>query len=378
MTVSDKLPDEGYRLNVTADGASVEASSTSGLYFAFQSLKKMLPPNVMAGVADKAVTEYVLPVVSISDKPRFPYRGFMLDVSRHFFTIDEVKRMLDVMSYYKLNRFHWHLTDDQGWRIEMPQYPRLTTVGATAPNSRFTDMNSKSQYWINHPYGPYFYTQDELREVVAYAKERHIEVIPEVDMPGHFCAAMAAYPEFSCNPGGSHSVWDDGGISSDVLNVANPAAVQFAKDVLTTLMDIFPYPSIHIGGDECPTSAWENNAECKDLYKRIGAKSWRELQSNFIMELNDHVKASGRTLSMWDESISASGADTEKVKQTDAFIYCWTVGTADAAAKLGTSLGLRCIYTPWGPYYINRRQNQADPPGAGDGTDDVRATYLRT
>ena len=228
---------EGYVVNVTDGGVEVKASTATGLYYAFQTIRKILPPNVMAGVADDRITRYALPLVSISDEPRYGYRGFMLDVSRHFFTVEEVKRMINVMSMYKMNRFHWHLSDDQGWRVEIKKYPRLTTVGSIAPNSRFTSM-TEGQYWINKPYGPYFYTREELKEVVAYAKERHIEIIPEIDMPGHFCAAMAAYPEFSCNPGGSHVVWSDGGISSDVMNVANPQAVQFAKDILEELMDI--------------------------------------------------------------------------------------------------------------------------------------------
>ncbi len=141
-----------------------------------------------------------------------------------------------------------------------------------------------------------------------------------------------------------------------------PALCSFAKDVLTEVMEVFPYPVVHIGGDECPTGAWEGNAECQALYSKLGMTSYRQLQSHFIKQLDEHVKASGRTLSLWDESISASGADTDMVKSTDAFIYCWTVGTADAAAKQGTALGLRCIYTPWGPYYINRRQDANDPP----------------
>ncbi len=378
VAVDSVLPAEGYTLTVTPEGASVTAATPAGLYYAFQSIRKMLPPNVMAGVRDASVSRYGLPLVSIVDEPRFEYRGFMLDVSRHFFTADEVKRMIDVMSYYKLNRFHWHLTDDQGWRIEIPQYPRLTTVGATATDCRFTDMQAGTQYWINRPYGPYFYTQDELRDVVAYAKERHIEVIPEVDLPGHCCAVMASYPEFSCDPEAEHRVWCDGVISPDVLNVANPAAVKFATDVLDVLMDIFPYPSIHVGGDECPITAWQNNEACRELYDKMGFTSYRQLQSHFISQLDSHVKAAGRTLSLWDESISSKGADTDRVKDTDAFIYCWTVGNADAAAELGTSLGLRCIYTPWGPYYINRRQDPSDPPGAGGNGgvfDHVKRTY---
>ena len=369
------LGEEGYKVNVTADGVSIEASTATGLYYAFQTIKKLLPANVMAGKADAAVTKYALPLVSINDAPRFGYRGFMLDVSRHFFTVDEVKRMLDVMSYYKMNRFHWHLSDDQGWRVEIKKYPKLTTVGSIAPNVMFTDMHTCTQYWLNKPYGPYFYTQDELRDVVAYAKERHIEIVPEIDMPGHFVAAMASYPEFSCYPNGTHTIWTTGGISSDILNVANPKAVQFAKDILSELMDIFPYETIHIGGDECPTSAWEGNAECQARYQELGLTNYRQLQSHFIKEMADFVQSKGRKLAVWNEAITAASADVQTVKSTGALVYCWT-GPEAAAAK-AAQLGLDNIYTPWGPYYINRKQGNGplDPPGAGYGTDDVKATY---
>lgn len=188
---TEEIGAEGYTLDVTAENISISANEAQGFYYAFQSIKKMLPACVMAGVRDSLVTEFSVPVVSIVDAPRFEYRGFMLDVGRHFFTVEEVKRMIDVMSYYKMNRFHWHLTEDQGWRVEIKKYPKLTTVGSIAPNCLVTDMKD-GQYWTNRPYGPYFYTQDELREVVAYAKERHIEIIPEIDMPGHFVAALCS------------------------------------------------------------------------------------------------------------------------------------------------------------------------------------------
>ena len=375
LPASSALKESGYTINVTADKVTVAAKSGLGFYYAFQSLKKMLPANVMAGVKDAKITSYALPIVSITDEPRFDYRGFMLDVSRHFFTVNEVKRMIDVMAYYKLNAFHWHLTDDQGWRVEIKKYPKLTTVGSIAPNSRFTDMYELTQYWINKPYGPYFYTQDEIKDVVAYAKERHIEVIPEVDMPGHFCAAMAAYPEFSCTPNGSHQVWSDGGISNDVLNVANPQAVQFAKDVLAELIDLFPSEYIHIGGDECPTTAWQNNAECQAEYQRLGLTNYRQLQSHFIKQMDEFVKSKGRKLAVWNESITAEGADLDILKATDATVYCWM--PADASVTKATQLGMQSIYTPWGPYYINRRQGNSenDPAGAGDGSDNVQKTY---
>ena len=310
LDASSKLKDSGYTLAVTSDKVNIQAKSATGFFYAFQSVKKLLPANVMAGKKDPLATEhaiptYTIPLVTISDEPRFDYRGFMLDVSRHFFTVDEVKRMLDVMSYYKMNAFHWHLTDDQGWRVEIKKYPKLTTVGSIAPNSLFTDLYEAKQYWINKPYGPYFYTQDEIRDVVAYAKERHITIVPEIDMPGHSSAAMASYPEYSCSPSGGHQVWSKGGISYDVINVANPAAVQFAKDVLSEIMDLFPGERIHIGGDECPVDAWKNNAECQALYKAKGFTNYRQLQSYFIQELSEFVKERGRKLAVWNEAITA-------------------------------------------------------------------------
>lgn len=369
------LSDEGYELTVSSEKVKVKAKTALGFFYAFQTVKKMLPANVMAGVSDVSVTSYTLPVVTISDEPRFEYRGFMLDVSRHFFTVDEIKRMLNVMAYYKMNRFHWHLTDDQGWRVEIKKYPKLTSVGSISPNSRFTDMYSCTQYWINQPYGPYFYTQEQIKEVVEYAKNLHIEIIPEIDMPGHFVAAMAAYPEYSCNPDNPPTIWCDGGISSDVLNVANPDAVQFVKDILQELMQLFPYETVHIGGDECPTTQWESNELCQDQYEELGLTSYRQLQSHFIKELSTFVQENGHKLAVWNEAITADGADTQIVKDAEATVYCWT--SPEAAVKKATSLGLKNIYTPWGPYYINRKQGSSsfDPPGAGTGSDDVQATY---
>ncbi len=372
---SSTLKESAYTAQVTAEGVSVTASTALGTYYACQTLKKILPANVMAGVNDAAVSTYALPVVKITDEPRFQYRGFMLDVARHFFTVNEVKRMLDVMSYYKMNRFHWHLTDDQGWRVEIKKYPLLTKVASTAPNSLITSMEDCGQYWLNKPYGPYFYTQDEIRDVVAYAKERHIEIVPEIDMPGHFSAALAAYPAYSCTPSGSHTVATSGGIYSDVLNVANAEAVQFAKDILKELMDLFPGEIIHIGGDECPVTAWQANADCQKLYNELGLTSYRQLQSHFIEQLSTFAKENGRQIAVWNEGITADGADLNIMKATGATVYCWN--PADASATKAKQLGLPNVYTVYGPYYINRKQgnSELDPPGAGNGSDDVKATY---
>lgn len=373
---AEKLGDEGYTLRVAHKDVRIAANTPAGLFYAFQSIKKMLPANVMAGVPAEAGTAYSLPLVDIRDTPRYGYRGFMLDVSRHFFDVDEIKKMLDVMSWYKLNKFHWHLSDDQGWRMQIDKYPELTGIGATAPNRRFTDMKAKKQYWSNRPYGPFFYTKDQIRNIIDYARQRHIEVIPEFDMPGHFVAALCAYPEFSCNPDARREVWADGGISTDVLNVADPAAVGFVKDILAEVAEVFPSPYIHIGGDECPTNAWQNNELCQQVYNNEKMSAWSQLQSRFVKEIGDYLISLGKQPMVWNESITAGGANTDLIKKLDATVFCWT--GADPAAELGTSLGLRCIYTPWGPYYINRRQDPNDPPGAGGNGgvfDHVKRTY---
>lgn len=369
------LDQEGYKINVTDKNVSIEAHTATGLYYAFQSIKKVLPPNVMAGVKDAGVTRYALPVLQLDDAPRYGYRGFMLDTSRHFFSVKELKRVLEVMSYYKMNRFHWHITDDHGWRVEIKKYPKLTSVGSISDNSYMVDME-EGDFWLNRPYGPHFYTQDEVREVVAYAKERHIEIIPEIDMPGHFSAAIAAYPEFSCNPDASYNVISNiGGVFNNILNVANPGAVQFAKDILTEIMDLFPGEYIHIGGDECPTTAWEHNAECIAKKKELGLKSFRELQSHFIKDMAEHLKSKGRKISVWNEAITAQGSDTKIIQETDATVYCW-VG-ADGAAAQAANLKLDHIYTPQIPWYINRKQSTdpGEPIAAGNGTDNLEKVY---
>ncbi|MDE6377387.1 MAG: family 20 glycosylhydrolase, partial [Duncaniella sp.] len=338
-----------------------------------QTIKKILPANVMAGKPGAAGAEYILPEAVIVDEPAYGYRGFMLDVSRHFFTASQIKRMLDVMSYYKLNRFHWHLTDDQGWRLPVEKYPRLTTVAATAPDILVTDMHAKRQYMAGSPYGPYSYTREELKDVVDYAARRHIEVIPEVDMPGHFVAALVAYPEFSCAPWAERQVWTHGGVSKDVLNVADSAAVEFASDVIDELAGIFPSPYIHIGGDECPTAAWETNADCRAVMEKEGLDNPRRLQSRFIRQMADRAATHGKKLYMWNEVLTSAGADSLMIKDIDASIFAWW--PADESVRKATANNIPVVYTPFGPYYINRRQSPDSPPGAGDGKDDVKRTY---
>lgn len=374
QTLYKTLGQEGYKLSVTANGIRLESATTSGFFYGLTSLKKMLPACIAAGVKDEKVVTYELPLVQITDKPRFPYRGFMLDVARHFFSVQEVKKMLDVMAIYKLNKFHFHLTEDQGWRWEVKKYPKLTKVGAVASNTYVTSMEHGA-YWTNQQYGPYFYTREDLKEIVAYAAAKHIEVIPEIDMPGHFSAAMAAYPEFSCNPDGEHRVETWGGVFTDVLNVANPKAVRFVKDILDELMSIFPSKNVHIGGDECPTTAWENNAECQAMYKKLNLTSYRQLQTHFIAEITDYLKSKGRKISVWNETVTEKGADLQLMKKTGATVYCWV--PARKGAEIANSLGLPSIYTVYGPYYINRapRKDGWMNTLPGNGSDHLKATY---
>ena len=369
---------EGYKFTCNADGVTLSANTCAGVFHAIQTLKKVLPAHVMAGVKDPSVTTYEVPCATITDSPRFSYRGFMLDVSRHFFTVEEVKRMIDIMAAYKMNVFHWHLTDDQGWRAEIKKYPKLTTVGATTANCRNTDIKYGT-FYTNEQYGPLFYTQEEMREVVKYAAERHIQVLPEVDMPGHFVAAMAAYPEYSCRPNNPPSVWILGGVSNDVLNVANDKAVQFAKDIIDELCDIFPMPYFHIGGDECPTTYWESNADCQKLFKSLGLTNYRQLQSRFINQISGHLASKGKRTVMWNESITAGGANLDQVKEYNPVIMCWNPcqGGAEKAASLGLDAIITEYHASGGGYYINRKQSNdpGEPDGAGYGDDTVQGCY---
>ncbi|MDE6303583.1 MAG: beta-N-acetylhexosaminidase [Paramuribaculum sp.] len=373
VTIDSSKGDEAYGLVVNKDNVAISAATPAGLYFALQSVKKMLPANVMAGKMAEGQVTYALPCVTIEDAPRFSFRSFMLDVSRHFYDVDQIKKMLDIMTVYKLNRFHWHLTDDQGWRLPMPKYPKLTQEGATHYNTLRTDFSQQKQWREGEgvPYGPYSYTEDEIREVVAYAKERHIEVIPEIDMPGHMVAAIHAYPEFSCNPDGSwgdnytHEVWNKGGVSKDVLDVSNPAVQQFVKDVVDQLASLFPYDYIHIGGDECPTEAWSKSASIKAFKKENRLSSDTQVQTWFTKMIAEYALENyGKKICAWNELITNSGADMRMVRALeDPIIYCWYPATTGASTAQSNKL--KHVYTPFnGGYYINRSYSGFDKVGA--------------
>ena len=373
LRLNSGLAPEAYDLQVTRERIVIEAARPAGFFYALQTLNQLLPSRaVMAGVKATDVQAWTLPVVTIKDHPRFEWRGFMLDEGRHFYGKEEIKKLLDVMAAYKLNRFHWHLTEDQGWRIEIKKYPRLTEVGAW--------RNSKVLGWgevkpDGQRYGGY-YTQKDAREIVRYAQERFIEIVPEVDIPGHSQAAVAAYPEFlSCDPQNQHEVWLWQGVSPDVINVSHPQAVQFAKDVIDELTAIFPFRYIHLGGDECPTNKWEANEACRQQLASIGSKNFRDLQINFYRQLQDHIAqkpaSEQRHLIFWNEVLHGN----TRPLGTDITIMAW-VG-ADGAAKDAAQRGMKTILSPQIPYYINRRQSNlpTEPRSQGHGTETVEAVY---
>lgn len=372
LDLNPQLPAEAYKLNVSKKQVRIEASRPAGFYYALQTLKQLMPRNVMAGVATSDHSQWSLTSVEIEDAPRFEWRGFMLDEGRHFFGKDEIKRVIDMMAIYKMNRFHWHLTEDQGWRIEIKKYPKLTETGAWRNSKVLAYGDVKPD---GERYGG-FYTQKDIKEIVAYAKKKFIEIIPEIDIPGHSQAAVAAYPEFlACDPRDKHEVWLQQGISTDVINVANPKAMQFAKEVIDELTELFPFNYIHLGGDECPTRKWQKNDECKKLLSEIGSSNFRDLQIYFYKQLKDYIATKPadqqRQLIFWNEVLHGNTS----ILGNDITIMAW-IG-ANAAAKQAAKQGMNTILSPQIPYYINRKQSKlpTEPMSQGHGTETVEAVY---
>ena len=289
---------EGYRLKCDKNGVTITGGSEVGVFYGIQTLYKSLP--ITKGTDNVAA----VPAGEVNDMPRFTYRGFMLDVGRHFYPVEYIKEVIDMLAMHNINYFHWHLTEDQGWRIEIKKYPRLTEVGSVRKR---TLIDQKTQTYDETPHSGY-YTQEEAREVVAYAAERHITVIPEIDLPGHMMAALVAYPELGCT-GGPYEMPCRWGVFDDVLCGGNEATLQFAKDVLSEIMDIFPSPYIHIGGDECPKKHWKTCAKCQAKIKELGLEDTAEhskenqLQTYFMGEVGKLINSRGRKMMGWDEML---------------------------------------------------------------------------
>ena len=353
LAVSSNVKEpECYVLTVSQKGVSIQGGSAAGVFYGIQTLRKAVKEGPIMN-----------PVV-ITDAPRFTWRGMHLDCSRHFFSIAFVKKFIDLLALHNMNRFHWHLTDDQGWRIEIKKWPKLISVGSQRTG---TIIGTNSDIDDGIPYGGY-YTQDEAREIVAYAAERHITVIPEIDMPGHMLAALASYPELGCT-GGPYQVGHYWGVYKDVLCVSNERVYQFVEDVLTEIMDIFPSEVIHIGGDETPTDKWQQCPKCQALNATFGKPTTQSeefspltsrlspLQGHFTKRVFDFLTAHHRRALGWDEILDGS--------PQDAMIMSWR-GTEPGAKAAET--GHDVVMTPTTFCYFDYQQvedTQFEPSRCG-------------
>ena len=351
---------EHYQIIVNEKDITITSSNTSGIFYGIQTLRKSLP----AGAGAK---EIEFPACIINDWPRFAYRGMHLDVSRHFFPIDSVKVYIDAMALHNLNKFHLHLTDDQGWRVEIKKYPRLTEIGAW----RSGTLIGKTMAFDTIRHGG-FYTQEELRELVKYAEDRCITIIPEIDLPGHVLAALSSYPEFGCT-GGPYEVWKQWGVSEDVICAGNEKAMQFLEDVLLEVMDIFPSEYIHIGGDEVPRDRWKECKKCQAKIKELGLKGDDKhsaedyLQSYVMSRMEQFVEDHERHIIGWDEMLEGDLAP-------NATVMSWRGSTGGyKAAKMRHNV----IMTPCDYVYFDYYQSldTDSEPEAGGGYNSVKKVY---
>jgi hexosaminidase len=294
---------ESYNLVVTPKGILLESPSPNGLFYGIQTLVQMMPP------VKQSLSEVVVPSVEIKDTPRFTWRGLHLDVGRHFMPKEFILKYLDYMAFHKLNTFHWHLTEDQGWRIEIKKFPRLTEVGSVRKETLVGHYGSNS--YDGKPSGG-FYTQEEVKEIVAYASDRFITVVPEIEMPGHALAALASYPELGCT-GGPYEVGTTWGVFDDVYCAGNAKTDTFLIDVLKEVIPLFPGEYFHIGGDECPKTRWKECPVCKQKMKEEGLKTEHELQSYFVQRMERFLNENGKKLIGWDEILEGGLAPNAAV-----------------------------------------------------------------
>lgn len=345
--------EEGYILNIASDKIEIEYTDTQGLFYATQTIRQLLPAALESNskIADLKLS---VPCCKIEDAPMFGYRGMHLDVCRHFVPLQEVKDYIDQMALLKLNVFHWHLTEDQGWRIEIKKYPRLTEIGGFRERTLKGHLFSAPRQWDNTYTGGY-YTQEEIKEVVAYAKERSITVIPEIELPGHAMAALTAYPEYSCT-GGPFEVQGTWGVFNDVY-CTKEETFNFLEDILSEVVELFPSEYIHIGGDECPKVRWKHCASCQQRMKDEGLKDEHELQSYFIQRIQKFMATKNKRIIGWDEILEGGLAP-------DATVMSWRgIEGGVAAAKHGNDV----IMTPYNYLYLDYYQSisPADPLAIG-------------
>ncbi|MDT0677187.1 beta-N-acetylhexosaminidase [Autumnicola musiva] len=321
--LKDKLGEEGYTLTIKKNGVTIAAGNQTGIFYGIQSFRQLLPPNFEF----KPQTDDIeIPAVKIADNPRFPWRSFHLDESRHFKGMKEVKKLLDQMALLKMNKFHWHLTDDQGWRIEIKKYPLLTEIGSKRKD---TQISRNSDQFTGEPHSG-FYTQEEIKEIIEYAKKRHITIVPEIEMPGHAMAAVAAYPWLG-SLGTTKEVATIFGKMDDSFNISDPKVINFLKNVLDEVMALFPGEVIHIGGDEVNFEPWKNSESIQAFMKKEGLKSPVDLQIYFTNQISNYVDKAGKRMMGWNEIMGDDihkehGADIGEVEQKlaeSAIVHFW-------------------------------------------------------
>ena len=348
--------EEGYRISVTYDAVVISGKTPAGVFYGIQSLRQLLPVDIEQ--AENPIAELTIPAVEITDNPRYPYRGMHLDVGRHFFPVENVKTYLDLIAMHKMNTFHWHLTEDQGWRIDIKKYPRLTEVGGFRKGTAIGLAGTRNAPYTydDVEYGG-FYTQEEIKEVVAYAAARHITVIPEIELPGHSSAALAAYPQFG-NTGGPYEVAKRWGIFKETY-APTEETFAFLEDVLTEVMELFPSEFIHIGGDEVLKEEWKKSAYAQELIRREGLEDEEGLQSYFIRRIEAFLNENGRTIIGWDEILEGGIAP-------NATIMSWRgIDGGIAAAKQQHTVimtpGTHCYFD----YYQVPEEEQVNEPLTG-------------
>ena len=325
FVVQEGMPKEGYKLSVTPSLITLTASQPNGFFYGVQTLYQLLPPAVYGNQLDKKAN-WSVPAVEIEDSPRFVHRGLMLDVCRHYVPIDYIYKFIDLLAMNKMNVFHWHLTDDQGWRIEIKKYPKLTEIGSKR------EKTLVDYYYVNYPqvfdgkeHGGY-YTQEQIKDVVAYAASKYINVVPEIEMPGHALAALAAYPELSCDSTQTYKVSPTWGVFEQVF-CPSETTFKFFEGVMDEVIELFPSEYIHIGGDECPKTAWKNSAFCQQLIRQLGLKDDTapsktdgikhskedKLQSYFVTRMEKYLNSKGRNIIGWDEILEGGLAPNATV-----------------------------------------------------------------
>ena len=343
LLIDKALGEEEYQLDVTKKGVVIKGGSEKAVFYGLQSLRQVVFHS--KGNGKKVAVE----CMTVKDKPHFGYRGGMLDVCRHIFSVDDVKKYIDILALHKANRFHWHLTEDQGWRIEIKKYPELTKVGSMRSETAIYKTNPKNGRTMiagydGKPYGGYF-TQEQVRDIVRYATERYIEVIPEIDMPGHMVAALATYPELGCTKG-PYEVRKTWGVSKDVLCAGRESTFEFVEGVLEEVLALFPSKYIHIGGDEAPKHRWKECPDCQERIRKEGLKDEHELQSYFMKRVEKFLAKHGRSMIGWDEILEGGVSKT-------ATVMAWRGAKRGIlAAKLGNNV----IMTPSHYCYMDYAQ----------------------